>query len=63
MNHKKGIYEKYIKRPQDFCCALLALIILSPLMLVLFILVRTKLGSPVLFTQDSSLSHPAISVT
>lgn len=52
MKHKKGIYEKYIKRPQDFCCALLALIILSPIMLVLFILVRIKLGAPVLFTQD-----------
>lgn len=50
--HKKGIYEKYIKRPQDFLCALLALIVLSPIMLVLFILVKIKLGTPVLFTQD-----------
>lgn len=50
--HKKGFYEKYIKRPQDFLCALLALIVLSPIILVLAILVRTKLGSPVLFTQD-----------
>ena len=52
MEHKKGIYEKYIKRPQDFLCALLAFIVLSPIMLILVILVRTKLGSPVLFTQD-----------
>lgn len=50
--HKKGIYEKYIKRPQDFCCALLALIVLSPVLLIVAILVRIKLGSPVLFTQD-----------
>lgn len=50
--HKKGFYEKYIKRPQDFLCALLALIVLSPIILVLAILVRTKLGSPILFTQD-----------
>lgn len=50
--HKKGIYEKYIKRPQDFCCALLALIVLLPVMLVTAILVRVKLGSPVIFTQD-----------
>ncbi len=49
---KRGIYEKYIKRPQDFICALLAIIILSPLMLITAILVRIKLGSPVLFTQD-----------
>ena len=47
-----GPYEKYIKRPQDFLCALAALIVLSPVMLVTALLVRTKLGSPVLFTQD-----------
>lgn len=47
-----GPYEKYIKRPQDFLCALLALIVLSPVLLVVALLVRTKLGSPVLFTQD-----------
>lgn len=47
-----GPYEKYIKRPQDFLCALLAIIVLSPVMLVTAILVRIKLGSPVLFTQD-----------
>ncbi len=50
--HKKGIYEKYIKRPQDFLCALLATIVLSPILLVVAILVRIKLGSPILFTQD-----------
>ena len=50
--HRKGFYEKYVKRPQDFICALLGLIVLSPVMLVLVILVRTKLGSPVLFMQD-----------
>ena len=26
---KKGLYEKYVKRPQDFCCALLAIVVLS----------------------------------
>lgn len=50
--HKKGFYEKYIKRPQDFICALLALIVLSPVLLVTAILVRKKLGSPVIFSQD-----------
>lgn len=53
MKHKPyGPYEKFIKRPQDFLCALLATIVLSPVMLITAILVRIKLGSPVLFTQD-----------
>ena len=52
MAHKKGFYEKYIKRPQDFLCASLALIVLSPVMAVTAALVKSKLGSPVLFTQD-----------
>lgn len=47
-----GPYEKYIKRPQDFICALLATIVLSPVLLTTAILVRVNLGSPVLFTQD-----------
>lgn len=47
-----GPYEKYIKRPQDFICALLAIIVLSPVLLVVAILVRVNLGAPVLFTQD-----------
>lgn len=51
--HKpKGIYERYIKRPQDFVCALLALVVLSPVMLVVALLVRVKLGSPVIFFQE-----------
>lgn len=49
---KKGIYERYLKRPQDFLCALAATIILSPVMLITALLVRVKLGSPVLFKQD-----------
>ena len=53
MNHKPyGPYEKYVKRPQDFICALLAIIVLSPVLLIVAVMVRIKLGSPVLFTQD-----------
>ncbi len=52
MVHKKGIYEKYIKRPQDFCLSLMAIIVLSPVMGITALLVRTKLGSPILFIQD-----------
>ena len=47
-----GLYEKYVKRPQDFTLALFALILLSPLMLILAALVRWKLGSPVIFSQE-----------
>lgn len=50
--HKKGFYEKFVKRPQDFLCALAAIIVLSPIMLVTAILVRTKLGSPIIFKQE-----------
>ncbi len=52
MGHKKGFYEKYIKRPQDFICALLACIVLSPVLLIVAILVRVKLGTPVMFSQE-----------
>ena len=53
MKHKPyGIYERFVKRPQDFLCALLAVIVLSPVLLAVAILVRVKLGSPILFTQD-----------
>lgn len=52
MERKKGIYEKYIKRVLDFILSLIAIIILSPVFLIVALLVRFKLGSPVLFTQD-----------
>ena len=52
MAHKQGFYEKYIKRPQDFLCASAALLVLSPVMAVTALLVRTKLGTPVLFRQE-----------
>ena len=52
MAHKQGFYEKYIKRPQDVVCALLALVGLSPIMLIIGILVKLKLGSPVVFVQE-----------
>jgi len=46
-----GIYKKYIKRLLDFVLSLAAIIALCWLFLILAILVRTKLGSPVLFKQ------------
>lgn len=52
MNRKVGLYEKYIKRLLDILLSGLALIILSPLLLVTAILVRIKLGSLVIFCQE-----------
>lgn len=49
---KMGFYEKYIKRLMDITCATGAIVVFSPLYLGVSLLVRTKLGSPVLFTQD-----------
>ena len=49
---KGGIYKRFIKRPMDFILSLLAIIVLSPLMIIIAVLVRIKLGSPVLFKQE-----------
>lgn len=51
-SHKPGFYERYIKRLQDFLCALAAVVVLSPVMAVTALLVRLKLGSPVIFKQE-----------
>ncbi|MCI9162626.1 MAG: sugar transferase [Lachnospiraceae bacterium] len=50
--HRRGFYEKYVKRPQDLLCALVAVVLLSPVMAVIAILIRIKLGSPVFFIQN-----------
>ena len=52
MKHKASFYEKYIKRLMDIILSGGALIVLSPVLLVTAILVRTKLGSPVIFCQE-----------
>lgn len=49
---KRGFYEKYIKRMMDVVCATGAIVCFSPIYLGVAVLVRLKLGSPVLFTQD-----------
>ena len=51
LQRKRGFYEKYVKRLLDIVCASLALIVFSWLYLLIAILVRIKLGSPVLFKQ------------
>lgn len=47
-----GFYEKYVKRAIDVTCATGAIVVFSPIYLGVAALVRTKLGPPVLFTQD-----------
>lgn len=52
ISHKQaGLYAKYFKRPMDFILSLIAIIILSPVLLILVLLVRIKLGSPAIFKQ------------
>ncbi|MFR8063997.1 sugar transferase [Thomasclavelia spiroformis] len=45
------MYKHFFKRLIDFILSLIALIILSPILLILAILVRIKLGSPIIFKQ------------
>ena len=52
MKHIPGIYERYIKRLLDIVLSGMALLLLSPVLLLVAILVRVKLGSPVLFSQE-----------
>lgn len=52
MRHKAGFYERFVKRFLDIFLSGMALIILSPILLVTAILVRVKLGSPVIFCQE-----------
>lgn len=49
---KKGVYEEYVKRIFDIICGVGAVVCFSPLYLVIAVLVKMKLGSPVLFTQS-----------
>lgn len=52
MNSSGGFYRRFIKRPMDFMLALLAIIILSPVFLIVSILVRFNLGSPIVFKHE-----------
>ena len=52
MQHKAGFYEKFVKRFLDLVLSGMALLMLSPVLLVTAILVRVKLGSPVIFCQE-----------
>lgn len=49
---KQGVYARYIKRILDVLLSGCALVVLSPVLLIVAVLVRTKLGSPVIFCQE-----------
>lgn len=49
---KSSIYSKYVKRILDIILSFLAIIVLSPILLIVAVLVRIKLGSPVIFKQQ-----------
>ena len=49
---KQGVYARYIKRILDTLLSGCALLVLSPVLLIVAVLVRTKLGSPVIFCQE-----------
>lgn len=51
INRNRGFYEKYIKRILDILCSLLAITLFSWLYLIIAIIVKLKMGSPVLFKQ------------
>lgn len=48
----KSIYRRFLKRPMDFILSLMAIIFLSPVLIIVVVLVRFKLGSPILFKQE-----------
>lgn len=50
-NVRYGLYARFFKRLLDFCVCFMALLFLSPVLLVLCLLVRIKLGSPIFFKQ------------
>lgn len=51
LDRKCGFYELHIKRLMDIICALAAMIVFSWLYIIVAVLVRVKLGSPILFKQ------------
>lgn len=60
MNITKGYYEKHFKRPMDIILSLVAIIGLAPVLLLVAVLIRKKLGKPVIFTQERPGLHEKI---
>jgi lipopolysaccharide/colanic/teichoic acid biosynthesis glycosyltransferase len=55
---RNGVVDRrYFKRPIDFILSLTASIVLSPVLLVIALLVRVKIGSPVIFKQNVLITY------
>lgn len=52
LQRKRGFYEKYVKRLLDIICSLLVIIVFSWLYIIIAVIVRIKMGKPVLFKQS-----------
>src|SRR5690554_867674 len=48
---KKSLYFRFFKRPLDILLSLISLIILSPIIIIVAIIVKLKIGSPIIFKQ------------
>lgn len=51
IKRRRGFYEKYIKRVLDIVCAILAIIVFGWIYIIIAVLVKIKMGSPVVFKQ------------
>jgi|SRR5690625_2380305 len=51
-DYRGGFYSSFIKRPMDFILSLIAIVVLSPVLIITALLVRIKLGGPILFKQE-----------
>ncbi len=58
--NKARIYEQHIKRPMDIILSMMSIIVLAPVLLLVAVLVRKKLGKPVIFTQERPGLHEKI---
>lgn len=52
MEYRRSFYDKYVKRSIDFILSLVTIIILSPALAIVALLVRIKLGGPIIFKQQ-----------
>jgi undecaprenyl phosphate N,N'-diacetylbacillosamine 1-phosphate transferase len=57
---RSNVYARYLKRPFGFMISLVALIVLSPVFLIIALLVGIKLGSPVIFKQQRIGRHEQV---
>lgn len=51
LTNQKGFYKRFLKRPMDLILSLCVIIVLLPVLLIVAVMVRVKLGSPVIFKQ------------